>query len=270
MSGNDQQQIAQGLKTLQAHTLGYSEGSYLKLQAMQDAYFSKTSVKYSAEERETIQHYLDSLTHKSHMATLALEQLWALNHDKRNEIWEAIKFSLDTLKVDDNELTIISFAFETFLFHARAYIDFYMLYICYFLKTGHEGSINHGKFLKELGGVNQSQLAEKANKILEYFDTRVYAKDAGKSFVPSNWGTLITSLRDKVAHRDIIKPSFESKETLAHKILLDWPTIRGMTYARFHQDMQNGMDFLIQDISGILYDIKWIPGPYKSGMFDMP
>ncbi|MBZ0280606.1 MAG: hypothetical protein K8L97_07675 [Anaerolineae bacterium] len=269
MFNSEQQQIAQGLKILQSQCAKYAENSYLKLRAMQEVYFLRTSIAYSVEERQLIQHYLDALIYKFHMASLALEQLWALRDEKSGEIIQAIEQSLDRLSVSDEELTIISFAFDTFLFHSRSYIDFYMLYICYVLKTGHEGKISQDKFRKALGRVTESNLNAKAMRVRDYFDISVYGESNAEAFVAPNWGSLLTSLRDKVAHRDIIKPSFESDKTLAKGVLLDWPTIRKMTYADFHQMMENGMYFLMQDISQILYDITWISGPYRVGMFDL-
>jgi hypothetical protein len=263
-----QRQIAQGLKALQDETSSYTRDSYLKLKKMQDIYFSRTTIKYSSEERQIIEYYLNALIHKFHMATLALEQLWALSYDKRDNIFETIEQSLDRLTVNESEYALISFTFDTFLFHSRTYIDFFMLYICFILKTGHEGSISQSKFQKALDKASEPQLSIKASQVRDFFAKSVYGEYDGKSFDVCNWGELITSLRDKIAHRDIIRPSFQSKESLAKTILFDWPMIRNITYDRFHQYMQNGMYMLMQDISTILFDREWIPGPYKAGMFD--
>jgi hypothetical protein len=267
MSGR-QRIIADGLKALQEEVKNYALGALLKLQAMQDAYFTRTNIAYSSSEKEAIQYYLNALKHKLYMATLSLEQLWALSYKTRDRLYEAVVQSLDRLDVSEDELALISFAFDTFPFHARSYIDFYMLYICYFLRTGHEGSISRDRFRKALQRVSDPTLKLKAAKVQQYFDNRVFGKYDGKSFQVTSWGTLITSLRDKIAHRDIVRPSFESGETLAKKVLFDWPTIQDTTYERFHQDMQSGMFFLVTELSPILYEVEWIPGPYRPGMYN--
>jgi hypothetical protein len=86
MFGREQQQIATGLRALQAEAIRYTNSSYLKLSAMQNVYLSRTSVTYSPEEKKALEHFLNALIHKFHMATLALEQLWALSYDKRGDL----------------------------------------------------------------------------------------------------------------------------------------------------------------------------------------
>lgn len=259
----EQKQIAKGLCALQTITRGHTESLYLRLHKMQSIYFSRTPIDYSTQEKKAAEYYLNALKHKFHMAALSLEQLWGLVEEKQNRsILEAIEQSLDKLDISDNELVLTSFAFETFLFQARAYIDFYMLYICYFLKTEHEGKMSRTRFRKSLERVieRDSELTEKASKVLSYFDIHVFGEYDSKSIEIANWGKLITEIRDKTAHRDIIRPSFESEETLMGKILLNWPTIQGITYHDFHTYMQNGMFDLIKNLSEILYDLDWATG----------
>jgi len=265
---DNQEKIAEGMKLLQIAVRRHAIASYLKLQAMQEAYLSRTNVAYTPEERKAIEYFLSAVIHKFHLASLSLEQLWAMSDDTRGGLVEAIELSLDRLEVSEDELPVISFAFDTFLFHARAFIDFSMLYICYFLRTGHEGSISQDRFKKELAKVTESDLSTKADKIGKYFNNSVFRPSEGPKFEIASWGTLLTDLRNKIAHRDIIRPSFESNETLLDNILLDWPTIKQTTYERFHQDMQTGMYSLLQEMAEILYEIDWIPGPYKEGMFN--
>ena len=142
-----------------------------------------------------------------------------------------------------------------------------MLYLCFFLRTDHQGSISTEKFFKALGRVQQSPFAEKARKVRDYFDTRVFGSSDWEGLDPNDWGSLLTSLRDKVAHRDRLRPSFDSEETLIGKVLFDWPTLKSITYDRFCQYMQNGMFAFFTDVSPVLYGLEWKAGLYRPDLW---
>lgn len=270
MIDSQQKKIIDGLYSLQSLAKKFSENSILKLIEMQEAYFRKASTMYSDKEKDKCRYYLKALIHKFHLANLSLEQLWALCDNKRIEIYEAVELSLNKMEISDNEMALISFTFETFMFHARAYIDFYMLYICYLLQTGHTGYINIKKFQRAMEKIGDPSVQIKASQAKNYFENEVFGQGGNSTggFSTKDWGNLIISIRDKIAHRDLVQPSFDSQEKLAEQIVLELPTIKGMTYERFIQTMQNGMYELIQNMAEILYEIKWVPGPYKPNMFD--
>jgi len=180
----------------------------------------------------------------------------------RQELFHALENSLDRLTVTDDELLLVSFVFEGFLFQARSFVDFYMIYVCLFLKTGQHGSMSVDRFFKALDRVNAPPFAEKAKQIHDYFDSSVFGTQDWSGLNPNDWGSLLRSLRDKIAHRDRLRPSFKGTETLVGQILFDWPTLKDITFDRFCQYMQNGMFALFTDVSPILYELEWRPGPY--------
>lgn len=263
---NEYKQMASGLHILLDETRKYSDSIPKKVEAMQNIYLQKNSALYSREETRQIQYYLRACNYKFYLATLSLEQLWALSHTKRDEIFYVLENSLDRLDCSDDELLLISFVFEGFLFQSRAFLDFYMLYLCLILKTGHEGRISKGKFEKTLTKVS-FPFIDKGAQVQEYFQSKVFAETQKEWLNPENWGTLLRSLRDKIAHRDRLRPSFDSNETLTGQILFDWPTLQKTTYDRFCQYMQNGMFELLREVSPILYDVEWKPGPFKPEMW---
>lgn len=263
------QEIAAGLQILLAETRRYAESLPQKVEAMQEIYFERNPALYSQLEIQQLRYYLKAVLYKLYLATLNLEQLWSLSHTKRDTVFHVLQNSLDRLECSDDELLLISFAFEGFLFQGRAFLDFYMLYLCLFLRTGHQGRMSRNRFDRALKNVPQSPLSEKAVQVKEYFDTGVFASSAQSWLSPENWGTLLESLRDKIAHRDRLRPSFDSDETLVGKVLLDWPTVQKTTYERFCQYMQNGMFYLITDISPILYELDWKAGPYRPDLWQM-
>lgn len=103
---------------------------------------------------------------------------------------------------------------------------------------------------------------------MNYFENKVFAKSSENWLSPENWGALLQSLRDKIAHRDKLRPSYDSDENLVDDVLFDWPTLRETTYDRFCQYMQNGMFYMLHDLSKMLYELEWKPGPYKEGLWD--
>lgn len=260
-------EIAGALQVLVTDTKRYADGSHLKIQAMQASFLRKNATLYTEEETQQIDYYLRAALYKSYLATIAMEQLWALSHFKRNDLIFALQNSLASLDCTDEELLTISFAFENFLFLSRAFLDFYMLYLCIFLKTGHEGKISQSKFYDSLNRVKSGQFTGKATQIAEYFKVKVFAVSSNDQLAPENWGTLIQSLRDKIAHQDRIRPNFSSNETLLNTVLFNWPTLRGMTYDRFCQFMENGMFSMMTEVSSLAYELEWKPGPYVVGMY---
>jgi hypothetical protein len=257
------QDIARGLQVLLKETRGYAVNFPQKLEAMQEVYLQRNPTLYTQPEEQELCYYLKAVSYKFYLATLSLEQLWALSYTKREELLYALQNSLDKLECSDDEVLLSSFALEGFLIQGWAFLEFYMLYICRALRTEHEGRISAHKFRKELEKVQQEPLATKAREVRDYFDAKVFGTHDGQDFVRGDWGTLLQSLRDKIVHRDLLRPSFESSETLLDKVLFERPTLQGMTYERFCEDMRNGMFCSITDVSPILYDLEWKAGPYR-------
>ena len=261
------QEIVSGLKILLNDSRRDADIPLEKLFAMQDIFLEKNSNLYSDEKLSDVKYYLRALSYKFHLANLSLSQLWALSDTKKYELFDALQNSLDNIEYSDDELLLISFVFENFLFQAQSYVDFYMLYATIFLQSDHQGSISEKKFFKSVDGIIEGSFVDKAKLVSHYFSTRVFGSSNWDGLNPNNWGTLLKSLRDRIAHRDIIRPSFNSKETIAGNLLFDWPTLQNITYDRFCQYMQNGMFALMQDISPILYDLEWKSGVYTPGLW---
>lgn len=261
-------EIAEGLRILLADSKIHAEIPVQKVHAMQDIYFQNNPSLFTPEECEIIEDLLKAAAYKFHLANLNLEQLWALSQNKRDELFYALENAIDQLSVSDDELLLISFALEGFLFQARAFLDFYMLYLCLSLKADHPGYMSTQKFFKALRGVQQSPFAEKASQIHLYFDEHVFGSPDWDGLNTNNWGSLLRSLRDKVAHKNRLRPAYESDEVLVGGILFDWPTLQGITYDRFCQYVQNGMFSLFTDLTPILYELDWKAGLYRPDMWE--
>ncbi len=115
-------------------------------------------------------------------------------------------------------------------------------------------------FLKALGKIEQEPFKQRAGNVLAIFQAH-----------DDEWVSLLKSLRDRIAHRDMLSANFESQEKIVTftqpSVLFNWPTIKGRTYDRLCQDSHNGIFLLIVDTLPVLFDIEWKPGPYIPGMF---
>jgi hypothetical protein len=261
------QEIANGLYMLTAATRAQVDIPLEKLRAMQNIYFQRNTDLYSTQEINQINYFLKAVSFKFYLTILHLEQLWALSDNKRMQVIDALENSLDRLETSDEELLLISFAFEGFLLQARTFLDFYMLYICKVLKTGYEGSMSRKTFNSELRKAQQGPLAKTAEQVRRYFDVEVFRESSKGALQSEEWGTLLVSLRDKIAHRDLLRPSFNSSETLVGGVLFDWPTLKDTTYERLCQHIDNGMFELFREVSPILYGLEWKSGPYRTDMW---
>jgi hypothetical protein len=106
---------------------------------------------YSGDQARQAEYYLRAAMYKYVLAQVSLEQLWALSYDRRDRMIEdALEQSLQRLTVDDEETLGIAFSLEQYLFIARSVIDFLKLYICYFLRAPHAGSMSSKSFMTSL------------------------------------------------------------------------------------------------------------------------
>lgn len=273
-----------GSKDLKTEHLNYvSAASRLVLKAQRDTqptvektrmahriFVGKCASLYSEDELQTAQHFLDAFLYKYQLANFSLEQLWAINEAKiEANLLEIIRNLIESLELSDSENFLQSHCFEQFLFQGRACLDFYMLYIAHLLRTGHEGSMSRDKFYKRLKNAEPNSLSDKAECVEHHFKTNIFGSGYNiDGLAQNNWGELLKSLRDKIAHKDKIKLSKNSLERIMNDILLDYPTIRDLTYERFCQKMHNGLWYMVKDLFPVLYDIEWQAGPYREGMFE--
>lgn len=233
-----------------------------KIKAMQEIYFERNSELYTEEELKQLHHFLEAVSYKYYMANFSLDLLWAMSYTKRKEIFYALQNSFDRLECSNDELLLSSFTLEGFLFQCKSFLDIYMLYICMFLHMDPPVHMTTDRFFKKLDKIHESPFTEKAQWVEEYFKNIVFGENESVSFDLNNWGTLLKSLRDKIAHRDRLRLSFNGKENLFEAVLFDWPTLQDITYDRFCQYMQNGMFDLVKNVSSVLYELQWKPGPY--------
>jgi hypothetical protein len=261
-----QEAAADGLRALVGRNRHYVDENTRRLKLMQHIYLEENAHLYTNDhEVEQIQYYADVVSYKYWLASISIEQLQAVRHSRIDEgILSALENSLDNLDCSDDDRLVVSFALECFLFQAMAFLDLHMIYICLLLRTGHRGSMRRSVFYRELSKAQQGPFAAKAIWVEQYFSSKVFSPTySPASWVREDWGCLVESLRDRIAHRDKVRPSFDSQETLVKDILLDWPTLQSMTYHSLCEMLRAGMYFLFYDVSAFLCDLEWdaLPQP---------
>jgi len=255
-----QKEVRDGMLLMVSQNREYIEATNNTLKYIHKIYIDEKAHLYSKAEIFWINHYLDSVIYKSFLARIAVEQLQSVRHGRMNEsLWVAIENSLGRFNFSDDEKVMVSFALESFLFEARSFLDVYMIFVCLLLKTGFtKGHMSKSKFFDELEKA-ESPFAEKAKWTKRYFETQVFGQEENEnaSIFRDNWGTLLRDLRNKIAHRDVIKLSFDSKEKFINDILLDWPTINGITYHSLAETVGNGMHALFYKVLCHIYELQW-------------
>lgn len=241
-----------------------------KMTAAQAVYLSRNADLYTPEEVGYVQYYLDTLLFKSQLAYFGLEQLWEVREAIVDaNILDIFSNSVTSIQLTNSEEFFQAYVLEQFLYQSRSYLDIFMLYLAHILRTGHRHSMSVDKFYSVMPKANPDVLSNKSTLVVQYFRENVFSSENKVTFaITPNWGELLRSLRDKIAHRDRIKISNNSRDRIMHDILLDIPTLKDMTYEKFCQTIENGMYELIRDLFPILYDLEWQAGPYREGMFE--
>jgi hypothetical protein len=235
-----------------------TEPMFLKLQRMQEIYLNKNNALYSHSHIDQIKRHLQSVTYKFVLTDIHLEQLWALSLISRSNLWKALDDSHDRLEWNDNQLVIGYVFLESFLFQARSFIDIFFRYICLLMGDEKFGKMSSKKFFRFMTS-NKKPFKNKRDRLHSYFKEKVFGED--------QWGALLRSLRDKIAHQEHLRPSYEWSEKLLDKVHLDLPTIQGRTFDRLCQEIENGMFEMIRKTSSILFDLEWKSGPYRADLW---
>lgn len=256
-----QKETRDGMVNLVSKNREYIEKTNDIVRQIHQDYIGRNSQLYNSEELLWINYFMNSVAYKSFLVRIAIEQLQTVKFGRIEEsLWPAIENNLNSMDCSDDEQIIISFALESFLFEARSFLDIYMIFICLLLKTGFtSGHMSKGKFEKELSKSIDPLLSEKAIWVKSYFDNEVFGEENDREAVifRKDWGQLVKSLRDKIAHRDIIRQSFESKEEFIFNIRLEWPTLKKFTYHTLAETIGNGIHALFYKVLCHIYESNW-------------
>lgn len=230
-----------------------------KIERMQDLYLAQNANLYTAEQSAQIRRWLGAVQYKYLAAHVHLEELWTLSMASRWSLLDLIEQAVEKQDWTNSDLMIGSMYLENFLLQGRSFLNIYMFYICLILNIANPGSITIDAFQTHMRKVKGERFERRALSIGSYFETTVFSE--GK------WGRIIKDLRDKISHRENLRPSNQGDEVIAG-VLLDWPTIRGMTFERFGQLFANGMFEMICATTPLIFELEWKAGPYRADLWD--
>ena len=226
----------------------------LKMERMEEIYLKANEKNYTQERIEDIKDSLSAVRFKYFLSHSHLEELWTLSEKHRLSLPELIENSVNVHKWNDNDLLLGSMFLESFLFQTRAFIDFHMRSVCLILNQDPPVYMSLRKFEESIKKITNDKFKDRARRLKRIFENDVFGEN--------KWGHVLRSIRDKIAHRGKLKPSLHGNETIA-SVLLDWPTIRKMTFERFAQDIQEGSFDMLRDTTPYLYELEWKTGPYN-------
>ncbi len=136
----------QALEALVEKTRSQAKEALSKLRKMQEIYLKRNSKRYSNSHMKRIKRHFKSVEFKFFLASIHLEQLWALSEDARFNLVDAIANSLERMEWTENQAVIGSLLLESFLFEARSFLDVYMFYICLIMGIEKIGTMSVKKF----------------------------------------------------------------------------------------------------------------------------
>lgn len=256
-----------GFYTALARTKSSAQSVYLKvLEAQRQFFINFSSLHFSEEQILTIELLDDALT-KFYLGSYTLEQLWGV-HNYLEIADHGMPKSYNTNLTDQqNEIVfLLSSLLDQALYSWRSFLDFYLKYLLY-VCTG-EFIVNMS--LKDFRKIIEYKISSSPDdqvtyEIMKYIKSNVLCESFGGE--KQQWGDLLKSLRDKTTHQKLIKPSLKIKEN-KQGYIITWPTIGGKNYSEMAQwHFENNAFEMLRQFHPILYGFKWLPGPYKPGMF---
>lgn len=224
-----------------------------KLGHMAEVYLTRHSGSFTITEAQAIRESVASVQWKMQSSTYHLEWLWNHSLEARYDVLELLEIR-NRSEWTDAQRFEGAVHLEAYILQVRAYLDFYFHLICRVLLCAdvpHMMSTTQFRAtLLRAPALN----AARAAAIDAYVQEQVLA--------PGRWGAVMRSLRDKISHADRLKPGRAATESVGG-VLLDWPTIRGLTFERLAQQFDNGRFELLRDTAPMLFEMPWQSGPFR-------
>ncbi len=260
-------QIFLGLYTALSRTKSSVRVQYIKILEAQKYFFRNAITPVDLERKAKNLELLDDALHKFYLGSYALEQLWAVQNYLKYSVHKNPNFDSNLTYQQDEITFLLAAIFDQVLYSWRSFLDFYLKYLLFFLTGNYIVTISTGKFRKEITNyINKEPNDKKAELVYDYIRKNVLSKTFDNQ--TDSWGDLLRDLRDKTAHKKLIKPTIiENKNNQG--VMIAWPTIKGLNYSELAQrSFENSAFEMLIKLFPILYEMEWVPGPYKEGMFN--
>lgn len=211
---------------------------------------------FSEDERKIALRSIDALMWKLTAAGIHLERLWENREtfDSQQLVARLSKRKPDPRRFTDPEITFLTTEFEAFLFQSRAFITVAQVHTLDACRLNFGGMLTNSKYKKIVGDA-PPETKERLVKSYTYFTEHVFGKD--------NWGALLKSLRDRIAHFDRVRPTVSVDENEAEVI-----NVTGLTLEQLAQEFETGIYDLMVNVIAPVWICKWESGPYHLGMWE--
>lgn len=206
-------------------------------------------------EREFALKSMDALVWKLTAAGIHLERLWEYNETAAMELLleNAVQNRFEPKRYTDKEIAYLTVEFEAYLMQARAFISIAQIHTLDACRVPFRGILTNEKY---------NNAVRKAPTDVSIKLTQAYDYFAGEVFGDGKWGSLLRSLRDRVAHFDRIRPSVSTNQYTEEF------NVAGLTLERLAQDFENGHYYLLVNVIAPIWEREWKPGAYVPGMWE--
>lgn len=246
-----------------------------KVLGMQDAYLEHNPSRYTEAQQAALVYFLRAHLYKAQVAQLYLEQLWSLHHavDVDLLVRDVLINVCDEHEFRDQNLLLASHLLDGYLIQAKAAYDFMLLFFNAFLGFEPERHFNGQKLQKNIRSLvtDGHPYAPAALTLHTYIDEQLWNLDEltqGKW--QKAWGKVIADLRNAMVHRDVDHPDFDRSLRLADLLLDTWPALDSITCSRFSQDIGNCQFEVWSELIPAIFDMPWMPGPYRDDLWNEP
>lgn len=256
----DNIEIYKGLqKTFERMKHG-STNAYLKILHAQEHYF-QNQLELKSDYVETSTELLKAALRKFEYAVMVGEQMHSIRELRSLRVNLHLQSYYVIPSESENEFPVLDeLLFDQSLFLWRSFLDFYMKYLVYFSTNKYVMNMNVGEFHKAFTNVAENS---KSKKVYDFFQDKVFNEGSQNS----NWGNVLRSYRDKTAHNKLLSLTMKEVETRTGQTVIE-PTTQGQEISFFVQETFGNNAFsMLKDLMPILYDVEWIAGPYKPGIY---
>lgn len=197
--------------------------------------------------QENCQELLSEALFKFDSYSLTVEQLHAIRNAKNYKIppeW------LSMLEGKNYDEFLHRALLDNALMEAQSFMEMYLRYVAFFSAREKFRYSNTYKMLEKIKA-SKSQIAKEA---YEYLTSNVYSKCQKTD--PKLWGDYLTELRNTTTHEkqlelsnhEVINPLGRSRTEI---------TYQNQPIARFMQDIENNIVFMLHSMFQILYGLTW-------------
>jgi len=252
--------IYKGLQKAFQQMRSESQNAYLKILNAQEHFFDNHP-ELNLTFREQSRELLKAALRKFEYAAMVVGQMHSLRELRLlRPIPNPPNFYAIPPEGENEFPYLDELLFDQALFLWRSFLDFYMKYLVYFCTNKYVVNMSVREFNKAFCDL---EAGIKSKSVNCYFQKNVFNKESKSG----NWGNILRSYRDKTAHNKLLVLTLKEITTPTGHTVIE-PTTKGQEISFFVQEKFDTNAFeMLRKLFPILYEIDWIAGPYRPGMF---